>query len=268
MTAASIMQTTVAPASLPHCHIPRNRSRVTSPHACRRSATSLAQLNSSPTVTPSSASRSRSFVRRERIRLTVRGDRSSAGMGREKPHAVVVGAGPGGALAAIALAQRGWAVDVVEAREQPDPAAQEGFRSYAMVREIIQPCRRTAGDDASLRTRCCQRLNQSLCTQPARCMSLWQLLHRLTSTHSMATLQHISDPASLSSPHAAGQQDTASNCSISSAANSRAACSLFKQIVNKRGTEALATTGLDLAPHRRVPFAGVSVQVPLPVLSK
>ena len=48
--------------------------------------------------------------------------------------------------------------------------------------KIIQPCRRTAGDDASLRTRCCQRLSQSLCTQPARCMSLWQLLHRLTST--------------------------------------------------------------------------------------
>lgn len=47
---------------------------------------------------------------------------------------MVVGAGPGGALAAIALAQQGWAVDVVEAREQPDPAAQEGFRSYAMVR--------------------------------------------------------------------------------------------------------------------------------------
>lgn len=55
-------------------------------------------------------------------------------MGHKKPHAVVVGAGPGGALAAIALAQQGWAVDVVEAREQPDPAAQEGFRSYAMVR--------------------------------------------------------------------------------------------------------------------------------------
>lgn len=38
------------------------------------------------------------------------------------------------------------------------------------------------------------------------------------------------------------------------------------QIVNKRGTEALATTGLDLAPHRKVPFAGVSVQVIDPVL--
>jgi hypothetical protein len=37
--------------------------------------------------------------------------------------------------------------------------------------------------------------------------------------------------------------------------------SIVPQIVNKRGTEALATTGLDLAPHRKVPFTGVSVQV-------
>lgn len=33
------------------------------------------------------------------------------------------------------------------------------------------------------------------------------------------------------------------------------------QIVNKRGTDALSTAGIDLAPHRKVPFAGVSVQV-------
>lgn len=51
----------------------------------------------------------------------------------EKPAAVVVGAGPGGALAALALAQQGWDVNVFEARPQPDPEAQEGHRSYAMV---------------------------------------------------------------------------------------------------------------------------------------
>ncbi len=54
-----------------------------------------------------------------------------------KPHAVVVGAGPGGALAAIELAQQGFAVDVFEAREEPDPAAEEGYRSYAMVRHRV-----------------------------------------------------------------------------------------------------------------------------------
>lgn len=33
------------------------------------------------------------------------------------------------------------------------------------------------------------------------------------------------------------------------------------QIVNKRGTEALSKVDIDLAPHRKVPFAGVSMQV-------
>lgn len=33
------------------------------------------------------------------------------------------------------------------------------------------------------------------------------------------------------------------------------------QIVNKRGTSALTTAGIELAPHRAVPFAGISVQV-------
>lgn len=52
----------------------------------------------------------------------------------QKPQAVIVGAGPGGALAAIALAQQGFHVDAFEAREVPDPAAQVAHRSYAMVR--------------------------------------------------------------------------------------------------------------------------------------
>lgn len=48
--------------------------------------------------------------------------------------AVVAGGGPGGALAALVLAQNGYRVDVFEARSEPDPAAQEPARSYALVR--------------------------------------------------------------------------------------------------------------------------------------
>lgn len=74
-----------------------------------------------------------------------------------KPHAVVVGAGPGGALAAIELAQQGFAVDVIEAREEPDPAAEEGYRSYAMVRHAT--C--AFGVFSQPRLRLCRLSNES-----------------------------------------------------------------------------------------------------------
>lgn len=133
----------------------------------------------------------------------------------KKPQAVVVGAGPGGALAAIALAQQGFSVEVFEAREEPDPAAQEAYRSYAMVKRMIS----------------------TSCVRPhASCMKLAACLHSaliICPARSLVGLVYVDVIAGL----------------------------LVLQIVNKRGTDALNSAGIDLAPHRKVPFAGVSIQV-------
>lgn len=60
--------------------------------------------------------------------------RAAAKTQRNDKRAVVIGGGPGGALAALVLAQQGFSVDCFEARAEPDPAAQEPARSYALVR--------------------------------------------------------------------------------------------------------------------------------------
>ena len=48
-------------------------------------------------------------------------------------HAVVIGAGPAGAVTAMLLAKRGFTVDVFEQRPRPASSKQEPGKTYLMI---------------------------------------------------------------------------------------------------------------------------------------